>query len=399
MFTLDNSKILKIIGRENYLFINDFIEYDVPTLIRNASFLVIGGAGSIGAATVKEIFKHHPKVLHVIDINENNLAELVRDIRSSIGYIEGDFKTYVIDTGSDIFEKFIEEQCSYDYILNFSALKHVRSEKDIYTLMRMIEVNILNVIKTLKKASSKGVKRYFTVSTDKSTNPVNMMGASKRIMEISLLMFKDKIKINTSRFPNVAFSDGSLLCSFINRILKGQPLVFPKDVMRYFISPYEASLLCLISCTTGQNAELFIPKIEQRLPLTSFAEIAEKFLNHLGFELYICNSEEEARNLAPTLPAKGKWACYISQTDTTGEKEQEEFYTDSDLIDWTRYKDIGVTELSFKGNQELLEKFLSELERMRKRKEWTKSELVNLFKEILPEFNHFETYRYLDDKM
>lgn len=399
MLNLEDITIREILGRDYYIFTDDFRDYQVSKLINNASFLVIGGAGSIGSATVKEIFKHNPKVLHVIDINENNLSELVRDIRSSMGYIKGDFRTFVIDIGSQIFEKFLNDQCSYDFILNFSALKHVRSERDDYTLMRMIEVNILNVIKTLEQASLRRIKKYFTVSTDKSTNPVNMMGASKRIMEIFLMKYKDRVEISTTRFPNVAFSDGSLLHSFVNRILKRQPLVFPANIMRYFITPYEASMLCLLTCLTGLNGELFLPKVGSRLTLISFSELANKFLNYLGFEPFICESEEEARKLASVLPDKGKWACYISPTDTTGEKEKEEFYTEKDCINWNRYQDIGVTEISYHCDDRLLERFLSEIENMKKRKNWTKSELLGLFKEILPEFSHIETYRYLDDKM
>jgi len=214
--------------------------------VEHASFLVLGGAGSIGQAVTKEIFKRSPKKLHVVDISENNLVELVRDIRSSYGYIKGDFKTFALDIGSKVYDAFIEKDGQYDYVLNLSALKHVRSEKDPFTLMRMIEVNILNTLKTCLQSQAKGVKKYFCVSTDKAANPVNMMGASKRIMELFLMREANQLPISTARFANVAFSDGSLLHGFQNRIIKKQPIAAPDDVKRYFITQEEAGQLCLI---------------------------------------------------------------------------------------------------------------------------------------------------------
>ncbi|NCA22074.1 MAG: NAD-dependent epimerase/dehydratase family protein, partial [Crocinitomicaceae bacterium] len=236
----------KIIGRYEYLFQNDILKSNVELLriIQDSTFLVIGGAGSIGQAVVKELFKRNPKKLHVVDFSENNLAELVRDLRSSIGYISGDFRTFALDIGSEIYDAFIENDGEYNYVFNLSALKHVRSEKDAFTLMRMIEVNILNTEKTILQSISKNTKKYFCVSTDKAANPVNLMGASKRIMEMFLMRQSLNIPISTARFANVAFSDGSLLHSFNQRILKNQPLVAPTDIRRYFVTPQEAGELC-----------------------------------------------------------------------------------------------------------------------------------------------------------
>ena len=262
-------EILSLIGRSKELFFNDVKkqEEELGQIVSSSSFLVIGGAGSIGQATVKEIFKRGPKKLHVVDISENNLVELVRDIRSSYGYIEGDFRTFALDISSEEYDMFIENDGKYDYVLNLSALKHVRSEKDPYTLMRMINVNILNTEKTLKQAITKKAKKYFCVSTDKAANPVNMMGASKRIMEMFLMRRSEQIKISTARFANVAFSDGSLLHGFDQRIKKQQPIVAPNDVKRYFVTPKESGELCLMSCIFGENRDIFFPKLSEELHL------------------------------------------------------------------------------------------------------------------------------------
>ncbi len=268
--------ILDIIGRKEELFSKDIHNHEekIKQLVNSSRFLVLGGAGSIGQAVTKEIFKRNPQKLHVVDISENNLVELVRDLRSSFGYIDGDFKTYALDIGSVEYDAFIESDGEYDYVLNLSALKHVRSEKDAFTLMRMIQVNIFNTQKTIKQSIKKGVKKYFCVSTDKAANPVNMMGASKRIMEYFLTYESKHIEISTARFANVAFSDGSLLHGFNMRMDKNQPIVAPNDVKRYFVIPKEAGELCLVSCLFGENRDIFFPKLDKDLDLTSFADIA-----------------------------------------------------------------------------------------------------------------------------
>lgn len=401
MFCIEDVTTLRIINRENYLFLSDLqnYEYFLFDVISKSSFLVIGGAGSIGSATVKEIFKRNPKILHVVDISENNLAELVRDLRSSYGYTDGEFKTFCIDVGSDIYDSFIENFGNYDYVLNFSALKHVRSEKDEYTLLRLIEVNILNTIKTIQQSIKHKVKKYFCVSSDKATNPVNLMGASKRVMELFLQKYSNQIDISTARFANVAFSNGSLLHSFINRIQKRQPLVAPDDVKRYFMTPYESGVLCLLSTILGNNRNIFFPKLEPEKDMRTFWEIAQRFLHHIGFEPYVCKTEEEARELVNTLPDIGKWPCYISKTDTTGEKDYEEFFSDSDNIILDKFKDIGIIEMNFKVDESLLIFFLEEIDKLRKKNRWKKENIVQLFKIVLPEFNHIERGKYLDDKM
>ena len=396
----NNMSSLEIISRKKYIIAPDIDKYknQLENLVSSSSFLVIGGAGSIGQAVVKEIFKRNPLKLHVVDISENNMVELVRDLRSSIGYIDGDFRTFAIDCGSREFELFFKEENPYDYILNLSALKHVRSEKDPYTLMRMVEVNILNTIKTIDLAIESGAKKYFCVSTDKAANPVNMMGASKRIMEMFLMQRSKNIDISTARFANVAFSDGSLLHGFNQRILKKQPISAPNDVRRYFVVPKEAGQLCLFSTLLGENRDILFPKLSHELNLVTFSSIAEKYLIARGYEPYLCESEDEARELINILPEKGQWPCYFFNSDTTGEKDFEEFFTEKETLDMNRFNSLGVIKNNPVFDQEKLEFFIKEIERFNI-EGWKKEDLVNLFFYMIPDFGHKETGKYLDGRM
>lgn len=393
--------ILKLIGREKALLIDDICanEKELSSIIKSSSFLVIGGAGSIGQAVTKEIFKRHPKKLHVVDISENNLVELVRDIRSSSGYIKGDFQTFALDVGSLEYEAFIKHDGCYDYVLNLSALKHVRSEKDAFTLMRMIDVNIFNTDKTIQQAIQKQTKKYFCVSTDKAANPVNMMGASKRIMEMYLMRKSTEINISTARFANVAFSDGSLLHGFNQRIQKQQPIVAPNDVKRYFVTPQESGELCLMSCLLGENRDIFFPKLSESLHLITFSEIAIKYLNELGLEPYICKNEDEAREFVKGGNLRKQWPCLFTLSDTTGEKDFEEFYTDKEKLDLAKFVNLGVikNELSYVNDQ--LDYFTQKITELKGAKMWTKEDIVQLFHYMIPDFNHLETGKYLDSKM
>jgi len=393
--------MLELIGRKNRLLSEDVNNHEsvLHTKVQESSFLVIGAAGSIGQAVTKEIFKRNPKKLHAVDISENNLVELVRDIRSSLGYIDGDFRTFALDIGSWQYDAFIESDGEYDYVLNLSALKHVRSEKDPYTLMRMIEVNILNTLKTIEQSKQCGVKKYFCVSTDKAANPVNMMGGSKRIMEMFLMRESQHIDISTARFANVAFSDGSLLHGFNQRLEKKQPIVAPSDVKRYFVVPQESGELCLLSSLLGQNRDIFFPKLSEELHLITFAEIAEKFLHRKGFEPYLCENEDEARKLIKELPQKGKWPCLFTPSNTTGEKDFEEFFTPNEIIDLDRFQNLGIIKNGLADNSNKLDYFLDTIFEMRKRGKWAKEEIVELFHEIIPGFGHEEKGKYLDSKM
>jgi FlaA1/EpsC-like NDP-sugar epimerase len=393
--------ILKLIGRDQDLYETDIIERDadLKSAVNEARFLVIGGAGSIGQATVREIFRRGPSVLHVVDISENNMAELVRDLRSSLGYIPGDFRTFVLDCGSPEFESF-QQQCGpYDYVLNFSALKHVRSEKDPWTLMRMMQVNIVNTVKTLRMADKMNARKYFCVSTDKAANPVNMMGASKRVMELFLTRPGRKVTVSTARFANVAFSDGSLLHGFYQRLMKCQPLAAPSDVRRYFMTPQESGELCLLSCLLGKDREVFFPKLDKEQNTLTFSELAVRFLAAQGYEAVVCGSEDEARRRGQELIPQKKWPCYFFVSDTTGEKDCEEFFVEGDAVDADRFHGIGVIQLAAAIAEQKLDGFLSALEQMRSTGKWTKSDLVDLVEGMAPEFVHKETHKYLDGRM
>lgn len=393
--------VLKLIGRTKELFTEDLNTYEqeLQEIVQGSSFLVIGGAGTIGQAVTKEIFKRQPKTLHVVDISENNLVELVRDIRSSLGYIEGDFKTFTIGCSSIEFSALLRHEGPYDYVLNLSALKHVRSEKDPYTLMRMIDVNILNTEKTLKQSIASGTQKYFCVSTDKAANPVNMMGASKRIMEMFLMRRSLEMPVSTARFANVAFSDGSLLHGFNQRMQKGQPLSAPQDVRRYFVTPQESGELCLISCLLGENRDIFFPKLSEKLHLITFAEIAVNYLAQLGYEAVVCESEEEARQSVNALRVKQQWPCYFFDSDTTGEKDVEEFYTDQELLDMERFQGIGIIKNEPDFDAEKLEYFSQTTAAIKERGSWTREEIVQLFHEMIPAFAHKETGKFLDGRM
>lgn len=397
------NKILSLIGRNEELFIEDIKNFEntLKKEVSQSKFLILGGAGSIGQAVSKEIFKRNPKKIHIVDISENNLVELVRDIRSSYGYIDGEFKTLALDIGSSEYDAFIKSDGAYDYVLNLSALKHVRSEKDEFTLMRMINVNIMNTIKTIDQSINSNVKKYFCVSTDKAANPVNMMGASKRIMEMFLSNRSKLINISTARFANVAFSDGSLLHGFNMRIQKSQPIVAPNDVKRYFVTPKESGELCLMSCIFGNNGDIFFPKLKESLHLISFADIAKKYLKNIGYLPYECESEDEARKFI-NFNAKtdlNEWPCFFSKSDTTGEKDFEEFFTDNEEIDFSNFKTIGVVKNNYTHDSEELENFIRFVTLARTSGKWKRKDLVDLFHKIIPSFNHKETGKYLDEKM
>ncbi len=393
--------MLDLIGRDSELFAEDMARYDrdLRSMVSEARFLVIGGAGSIGQAVCKEIFRRGPRALHVVDISENNLVELVRDLRSSLGYIDGDFRTFALDIGSREYDAMVDSEGPYDYVLNLSALKHVRSEKDPYTLMRMIEVNIFNTEKTLIQSSRDNTSKYFCVSTDKAANPVNMMGCSKRIMEQFLMRRSLEIPVSTARFANVAFSDGSLLHGFNQRIQKRQPISAPNDVRRYFVTPKESGELCLISCLLGENRDIFFPKLSEKLHLMRFDEIARRYLRRLGYEPVECESEEAARRSVEDLSQRKQWPCYFSPSNTTGEKDFEEFYTDAERLDMTRFENLGVIRNEAVFDGAALDGFVRSIREMLNNGRWETREIVALFETLVPGFEHRDKGFHLDQKM
>jgi len=393
--------ILSLLGRSEFLFERAVARRAAESrdLVSGSRSLRVGGAGSIGQATAREIFKRDPKLLHVVDISENNMVELVRDIRSTIGYGTGTFETFSIDCGGREFEALMAGGEGYDYVLNLSALKHVRSEKDPFTLLRLIEVNILNTIKTIHLTRDKGAKRYFCVSTDKAANPVNMMGASKRIMEMFLMRESATMNISMARFANVAFSDGSLLHGFNQRFAKRQPISAPSDVRRYFITPQESGELCMMSCLFGGNRDIFFPKESEELRLTTFSDIAVRFVRSYGFEPYMCESEDEARHRAAELIAAKQWPCYFFKSDTTGEKDFEEFFTDKEALDFDRFANIGVIVNPDAHDPAKLDMFLAEIAAIRTSVTWDKRRVVELFEAMIPEFEHLDKGKYLESRM
>ena len=392
---------LAMIGRDQELFGPDIqqLENTLKDIVSGSRFLVIGGAGTIGQAVTREIFKREPNALHVVDISENNMVELVRDIRSTIGYGFGDFKTFAIDCGGLEFEAFMTAEGPYDYVFNLSALKHVRSEKDPFTLMRMIMVNVFNTVKTLRLARDSGAKKYFCVSTDKAANPVNMMGASKRIMEMFMMRESLGQSISMARFANVAFSDGSLLHGFNNRFAKLQPFSAPNDVRRYFVTQQESGELCLLSGLLGNNRDIFFPKLSEKLNLITFSDIAREYLRKHGYEPYECATENEARYRVEELIKKKQWPCYFFKSDTTGEKDFEEFFTDVENLDTTRFQTVGVIQNEAKFDNHKLNEFMDGLEALRESGIWAKEDIVKLYFGLLPDFAHKETGKYLDQRM
>lgn len=393
--------INNILGRSEGLFGPDYVSSlsALMECLRGAKVLVIGGAGSIGRAVVIELLNIKPKSIHVVDYSENELVELVRNIRSSISTDDVSLQTFAIDYGGEEFRALVRSVGTYDYIFNLAALKHVRSERDPYTLMRLIKVNIFNTRDSIRLFHDRDLKNYFCVSTDKAANPENMMGASKRIMEMFLINESYSQNITMARFANVAFSKGSLLDGFNNRLAKNQPLSAPNDVSRYFISSQEAGQLCLLSGLLGENLDIFFPKLSAEFDLQKFSDIAIRFLSANGYDAYLCSSEAEARDLAPQLISEKRWPCYFFTSDTTGEKEFEEFYTGQEKIDLETYSTVGIVKYNESVNNDKLVDFEHSINSMLRRGEWSKQEIVELFNDVLPNFKHVETGKNLDQKM
>ena len=395
--------IQQVIGRDRALFVDDVArhERDISNAISGARVLVFGGAGSIGKEVTAQIFRRNPAALHVVDISENNLVELVRDLRSSQGYSAGETRFMPIDMGAVETEAFLAAQKPYDYVLNLAAMKHVRSEKDAFSLMRMIKVNILDTLQTLAYAQRTGARKYFAVSTDKAKNPAKLMGATKRIMEDVLFRDSDSTPVSTARFANVAFSDGSLLHGFRQRLMHGQPIAAPRDVRRYFVTGVESGLLCLVAATLGKSREIFFPNLDANTQLRTFSDIAISFLQSQGYEPVEMGSEDEARSQAAELIQQRKWPCYFFNSDTSGEKPFEEFYSQDDAVDWQRFSDIGVISAPVPdaAQQARLMVFLQAVDVLRKSGRWSKSDLVGPIKDCCSDLAHIDVDRFLDDKM
>lgn len=388
--------------RSKSMFLNDIQnnKEKLSAKIKEKKVLVIGGAGSIGSSFIKAILPFKPETLVVVDINENALAELTRDLRSTKGmFVPVDYVSYPMDFSSTVFEKMFKSRCGFDIVANFSAHKHVRSEKDIYSVEALLKNNVLNAKKLLDLLVEFPPDEYFCVSTDKAANPVNIMGASKRIMEDIIFSYSDKFPIKTARFANVAFSNGSLLAGFLARIQKLQPLSAPSDVKRYFVSPEESGQICLLSCILGQNREIFFPKLEVGQMMT-FDKIATALLEEYGYDMIECDSDEEAIDKAEALKDGSiKYPVHYSDSNTSGEKLYEEFYTDIEEIDLSRMKSLGVITGKSIPDKNRIETLLYKLNAAFEKNKTSKEEIVSIIMEYLPEFKHIETGKSLDSKM
>lgn len=392
-----------ILGREKSFFREDLIDYNdqLETVIRGKRVLVIGGGGTIGSNYIKAILPFMPEAVIVVDSSENSLTEVVRDVRSTKGlFVPDTFITYPVNFGSSIFKKIYEAYKPFDIIANFAAHKHVRSEKDIFSIEAMVENNLLYAHELLKWIERDKPSRFFCVSTDKAANPVNIMGATKKLMEEIITGFSSRMHCTTARFANVAFSNGSLLDGFIKRVLNRQPLSVPRNITRYFVSPEESGEICMLTCMLGNSGEIFFPKFSEDM-LTGFYDITHKFLDACGYSLLECNSEEEAKEAAKMLKRGSKdYPVYSFESDTTGEKLYEEFYTADEAPDLDHFKSLGVIrDVKNKVNPQEMEVFFEKMEALMKKSSVQKMEIVSLLEQYIPSFSHKETGKLLDKKM
>ncbi len=402
MLNISNFISDEITKREKSMFLSDIDSNraELKKLVEGKRVLVIGGAGTIGSSYIRAILPFRPAQLVVVDISENGLTELTRDLRSTYGmYVPEDYKTYPLNFADPIFEKIFRQNNGFDIVANFSAHKHVRSEKDRWSVQGLLENNVLKARRLLDLLTEIPPEHFFCVSTDKAANPVNIMGASKRVMEDMIMAYSDKFKVTTARFANVAFSNGSLLAGFIERMMKHQPLSSPNDVKRYFVSPEESGQICMLACLLGRNREIFFPKLGEEQMMT-FSSIADKFLHTLGYEIKYCSSEEEARKFAAEMPADSKvYPVYYFKSDTTGEKGYEEFFVPGEHLDLERFNSLGVIDSVKPRPKEELNSFLANLSTILQKDTTTKEEIVSVLKAYLPNFNHEEKGKNLDQKM
>lgn len=402
---LDLDQFIKtyVTKRDESLLKQDFKQYqsELNNRINGKKVLVIGGAGTIGSSYVKAILKFKIAKLVVVDINENGLTELVRDVRSSSGYnIPDDFITYPVNFGNRVFEKIFHQHGPFEIVANFAAHKHVRSEKDIFSIEAMIENNVLRARKLLDLLLEFPPEHFFCVSTDKAANPVNIMGASKKLMEELIMAYSDRLPIKTARFANVAFSNGSLPLGFLDRLNKQQPWACPLGIRRFFVSPQESGELCLMASIMGESGDIFFPKLDEEKDMIPFDQIAIDLLNNLGLTPDICKTEEEARQKALKIDISStSYPIYFFGSDTSGEKTFEEFYTEKEELDTESFINLGVIKNSVRRDIREIDAIFDKLSDLFENKEVTKSKIVDILKSFLPNFAHIETGKGLDSKM
>lgn len=402
MLNIDKFISQHITHRQHSLFAGDIQNHfkEIESEVKGCSLLVIGGAGSIGSSFIKALLPFKPSKLVVIDLNENGLAELVRDIRSTNGlYVPDEFRCYTLNYADPIFERIFREEKGFDIVANFSAHKHVRSEKDRYSVQALIENNDIKAKKLMDLLTVYPPKHFFCVSTDKAANPVNIMGASKRIMEDLVMAYNKYFKVTTARFANVAFSNGSLPDGWIHRLQKKQPLTAPNDVKRYFVSPEEAGQICMLACILGNGGEVFFPKLGEDQMLT-FSSICDKFVTANGLEKDPCSSDDEAKRKAAAFDwSDNKYPTLYFGSDTTGEKAYEEFYVPGEIIDMQRFQTLGVVEHTTRHEMAEVNSFFEKLEDIFAQEDFTKEQVVDAIKEFIPNFEHEEKGKNLDQKM
>lgn len=402
MFNLDRFIADNVVKRKSSMFITDIQDNNEKLLnkINGKSVLVIGGAGSIGSSFIKALLPYKPSSLVVVDINENALAELTRDLRSTPGmFVPADYVPYPVDFNSPVFEKMLRNRGGFDIVGNFSAHKHVRSEKDIYSVEALLQNNVIHAKRLLDLLVEFPPEEYFCVSTDKAANPVNIMGASKRIMEDLIFSYSDKFPVKTARFANVAFSNGSLPAGFIARMQKLQPISAPSDVRRFFVSPEESGQICMLACMLGENREIFFPKLDN-VQMMRFDTIAEAFIKEHGYEIDYCSSDEEAIEKSVSLRNGGtKYPVHFSGSDTSGEKAYEEFFTDSERTDMERFGALGVIVEKEIPDKKAVTNLVDMLTKAFEDDGISKEDVVRMISTYLPEFRHIETGKSLDQKM
>ncbi|MFM9878176.1 MAG: UDP-N-acetylglucosamine 4,6-dehydratase [Rhodoglobus sp.] len=401
-FSVDDFIASAVTGRSTSLFAADLVahEAELRAGIEGKSVLVIGGAGTIGSSFIKALLPFRPSRLVVVDLSENGLTELTRDLRSTHGqYVPDDYLTYPISFGDAVFERMLRAEGRFDIVAHFAAHKHVRSEKDRYSIEAMLENNVLSTARLLDLLMEQKPEHFFCVSTDKAANPANVMGASKKLMEEAVLAYSAELPATTARFANVAFSNGSLPAGFLERLAKRQPLSAPSDVKRYFVSPEESGQLCLLACITGEPGDIFFPRLEQPQMLT-FSAIADALLAQLGYEPVRCSSEDEARELAASLePGDNRWPVYYFESDTSGEKGFEEFYTNAETVDWGRFSALGVVKGRANFSVAGIRQLGVDLSALFAQRQLSKEQIVAVLARLVPTFEHVETGRSLDQKM
>ena len=402
-FNLEDFIAQHVTGRSESLLTRDLANnHDLlEERIDGKSALVIGGAGTIGSSFIRALLHFRPRRLYVVDTNENGLTELVRELRSAgIYHIPTEFITYPINLGDPVFAKLIRQEGPFEIVANFAAHKHVRSEKDAYSIEAMIDNNVLKAKRLLDLLSENPPERFFCVSTDKAANPVNIMGASKKLMEEVILAYTARFRVATARFANVAFSNGSLPLGFLDRTMRQQPWSCPRGIRRFFVSPQESGQICLMSCILGESGDIFFPKLDENRDMIPFDQIAIALCEALGYKPHICKSEDEARKVAAKLtPRSRKYPIYFFDSDTSGEKNFEEFYTDRETLDLDRFEMLGVIKDAKRANFEQIDTLFADLKQVFEKPRIEKADIVHVLRHYLPNFEHIEKGKHLDQRM